>query len=367
MIHLSAYRTVCTHETELLDDITYPQRVHWFPKMYKKAQTGLVYVPHKLAEDVMPPDLMVDLRNRPCKTAFIFASGNSHLAGLYNPGPTPPSRLTYGYKFLPLTLTQVYAGRCAQACGASDLVFTDASACASSLKVMTDVMNLILNSKFDRVVVLSVEDVVSDKVLSFFGETKASLTADQGGIKPSAFDNHNYGFYLGQGAVFAVFESERVAQQSHARLIGAGMASEVSTNAIGEREDGQGFVRAAALALRSGNISTEEIQIVKTHGTGTRSNNMSEKAALQALFHTPFIATSFKQRIGHTMGASGLLETCLLIDSLKSGIVPAIPNRTSQDQVFLSEPMVLKRKPKILSLAAGMGNIYAAAIFDTRT
>jgi 3-oxoacyl-(acyl-carrier-protein) synthase len=65
------------------------------------------------------------------------------------------------------------------------------------------------------------------------------------------------------------------------------------------------------------------------------------------------------------MGASGLLETCLLLNSLKSGIVPAIPNRTEQDQVFLSEPMVIKRKPKILSLAAGMGNIYAAAIFDT--
>ena len=93
---------------------------------------------------------------------------------------------------------------------------------------------------------------------------------------------------------------------------------------------------------------------------------MSEKAALQALFHTPFVATSFKQIIGHTMGASGLLETCLLLDSLKSGVVPAIPNRTENDTVFLSEPLIIKRKPKILSQAAGMGNIYAAAIFDTQ-
>lgn len=364
MIHLSAYQTVCTHETELLDDITYPQRVHWFPKLHTKVKSGLVYVPHKLAEEVMPPDLLADLRNRPCKTAFIFASGNSHLAGLYNPGPTPPSRLTYGYKFLPLTLTQVYAGRCAQSCGATDLVLTDASACASSLKVLVDVMNLIRNNGFDRVIVLSVEDVISDKVLGFFGETKASLTADQVGIQPSAFDDYNYGFYLGQGAVFAVFESERVAQNSHARLLGAGMASEISSNAIGEREDGQGFVRAAANALQAANVGSEYINIIKTHGTGTKSNNMAEKAALQALFHTPFIATSFKQRIGHTMGASGLLETCLLLDSLKSGLIPAIPNRTKPDSVFLSEPMIIKRRPAILSLAAGMGNIYAAAIFE---
>jgi 3-oxoacyl-(acyl-carrier-protein) synthase len=93
---------------------------------------------------------------------------------------------------------------------------------------------------------------------------------------------------------------------------------------------------------------------------------LAEKAALQTLFHTPFIATSFKQRIGHTMGASGLLETCLLVDSLQSGIVPSICNRTEHDPVFLSEPQVMKRSPKILSLAAGMGNIYASAIFDTR-
>lgn len=368
MIHLAAYKTICTHNTELLNDIVYPQRVNWFPELYARVKNGLTYVPHKLAEHVMPGDLLEQLRKTPCKTAFIFASGNSSLAGLYNPGPKTPSRLTYGYKFLPFTQTQVYAGRMAQACGATDLVMTDASACASSLKTVNDAYNLINYQGFDRVIILSVEDVISDKVLDFFGETKASLTAEEEettGVKPSAFDKHNYGFYLGQGAVFAVFESDNVAQNSHARLIGTGVASEVSTNVIGQREDGQGFVRAAALALRSGNISSEEIQIVKTHGTGTKSNNMSEKAALQALFHTPFIATSFKQRIGHTMGASGLLETCLLLDSLKSGIVPSIPNRTDTDPVFLSDPVMLKRKPKILSLAAGMGNIYAAAIFDT--
>jgi 3-oxoacyl-(acyl-carrier-protein) synthase len=369
MIHLTSYKTVCTHDTELLDDITYPQRVHWFPELYSRVKKGLTYVPHKLAERVMPLDLLTQLRETPCKTAFIFASGNSSLAGLYNPGPKVPSRLTYGYKFLPFTQTQVYAGRTAQACGATDLVITDASACASSLKVLTDVYQLITHQNFDRVIVLSVEDVISDKVLDFFGETKASLTAEEEettGVKPSAFDKHNHGFYLGQGAVFAVFESDRVAKNSHARLIGAGIASEVSTNCIGQREDGQGFVRAAENAFKIANIGSEEIQIVKTHGTGTKSNNLAEKAALQTLLHTPFIATSFKQRIGHTMGASGLLETCLLLDSLKSGIVPSIPNRTEHDSVFLSEPQVMKRAPKILSLAAGMGNIYAAAILDTK-
>ena len=65
-----------------------------------------------------------------------------------------------------------------------------------------------------------------------------------------------------------------------------------------------------------------------------------------------------------TMGASGLLETCLLINALKiDGKVPAIQNRTEHDTVFISEDTT-PRDGLILSLAAGMGNIYSAAVFD---
>jgi hypothetical protein len=65
------------------------------------------------------------------------------------------------------------------------------------------------------------------------------------------------------------------------------------------------------------------------------------------------------------MGASGLLETCLLIDDIKKGTIPAIPNRTKKDNIFLSEPIYLGGSFNILSLAAGMGNVYSAAIFKT--
>ena len=34
------------------------------------------------------------------------------------------------------------------------------------------------------------------------------------------------------------------------------------------------------------------------------------------------------------MGASGLLETCLLLDDVRDGLVPAIKNRTEEDKVF---------------------------------
>ena len=360
MIYLTDYRTVSTTVPELLDDIQYPQKVHWFPDTYARVNTGLVYPPHKLAEKVLDAELINKLKDNPVKTAFILASGNGHFAGL-NQDNVKKTRLSYNYKFLPLTLTQVYAGRVAQMCGAQDLVITDASACASSLKVMMQVRELIGYYGFQRVIVLSFEDAVSNLVLSFFGETGACLMDDS--VKPSAFDSVNHSFHVGQGAVFAVFEHHNIAEDPKAKLVSAYSSSEASTNAIGQLESGEGFIKAINGALDMVDLD-KPVTIIKTHGTGTQSNNIAEKNALDTILVDDFIATSFKPTIGHTMGASGLLETCLLLNSLRyDGKVPAIQNRTEHDKVFISEATT-PRDGLILSLAAGMGNIYSAAIFD---
>lgn len=364
-IFLTHYRTASTSYTELLEDVVYPQRVHWFPETYNRVDTGLFYPPHVLANKVLDPELLKYLReNQTGKTAFILAAGTTTWGSTR---PTKDNKLKYNYKFLPFTLLQVYTGRTAQSCGNMDLVTTDSSACASSLKVMMDVQNLINFYDFDRVIVLSVEDSVSNLTLEFFGESKAVLSAkdEEDGTKPSAFDNKNEGFYVGQGAVFAVFESERARDKlksiPHAQLISAYSASESSTNAIGQLESGEGFSKAIKGAMALANVLPEDIKIVKTHGTGTASNNKSEKNALSML--PKFVATSYKQKIGHTMGASGLLETCLLLDDIRNGFVPKIENRTEDDDVYLSENTT-PPNGYILSLAAGMGNIYSAAILE---
>jgi len=361
MIHLTHYRTAYSTTVELMEG-PFPQSVHWFPETYARVSTGMFYPPHRLAEKVLDPNLVKSLReNRVGKTAFILASGNAHFAGI-NPRSKKPTRLSYEYKFLPFSLTQVYAGRTAQALGATDHVVTDATACASSLKALMDVQTLINHYGFARVIVLSVEDAVSNAVLEFFGEARASLSQkdEERGVLPSAFDDTNYGFRVGQGAVLAVFEAD--SDNPLATLKGAYTASEDHSNAIGQREDGQGFVRSIEGALHVSGATAEQIKVVKTHGTGTSSNNAAEKAALNYCLGD-YIATSYKAKIGHTMGASGLLETCLLIDDLKRGVVPKIENRTTHDNQFLSYD---ESNPGglILSLAAGMGNVYSAAILE---
>lgn len=362
MIYLTEYRTASTTTTELLDDLPHPQRVHWFPETYDRVSSGLFRVPHRVAQKVLDAELAEKLRENPVgKTAFILASGNSHFAGI--PNKKYNTRLTHEYKILPMSLTQVWGGTVAQSLGAYDHIVTDATACTSSMKALMDVQTLIRMYGFKRVIVLSVEDAVSNAVLDFFGQTDASLTLkhEKEGIVPSAFDSKNYGFYVAQGACLAVFEDESVATSPKACLLGAYTASEQCSNAIGQSENGDGFRKAIDGAWYCSELPPS-IKIVKTHGTGTQSNNLAERAAITSRL-ADFVATSYKQRIGHTMGASGLLETLLLLDDMCRGVIPGIPNRTEEDSVFLSKD-IPAIEGDILSLAAGMGNVYSAAIFS---
>lgn len=93
-----------------------------------------------------------------------------------------------------------------------------------------------------------------------------------------------------------------------------------------------------------------------TNGTGTDVNEISGKYGIAVSGLDNFVATAFK-------GPSGLLETILLQQVMRGGEFSAIANRTEEDDVYLSFP-VPTPDGLDLSLATGMGNIFAAAIFE---
>jgi 3-oxoacyl-(acyl-carrier-protein) synthase len=368
VIYLTKIYSNYAETPTLVDDVPYPQHAYIIPETFKRAKSGLKYPPHTLLDTVITDEAIQYVLDNPVagKTGFIFAAGNQGWMGnngRYDKDDT--TELHYKVKLPFIVLTNIYAGRVASMFHVHDHVSTDASACASSLKVMMDVQNLMNNFGFDRVIVLSGEDAVNNLTLEFFGEAGASLQyKDEDRVKPSAFDTVNQGFFLGQGATLCIFEKEHaVGHEPKGAFLGAYTSAEDNTNPLGQRSDGEGYSKAIEGALHISCTPSSLVQVVKTHGTGTEVNNKAEKAALQRSLGG-FVATSYKPRIGHTMGASGLLETGLLLNDLKCGIVPKILNRTEDDDVFLSYDAPAPKGP-FLSLAAGMGNIYSAAIFST--
>ena len=61
-IYLTKYATVSTEKSELLDDLVFPQRVHWFPEAYKNTSSGMIYVPQRIIEKVCPPEIISYIR-----------------------------------------------------------------------------------------------------------------------------------------------------------------------------------------------------------------------------------------------------------------------------------------------------------------
>lgn len=365
MIFLSKYSVAAPTELKTFTHVKYPQSVFWFPEVFDKIKSGLFYIPQRLADKVIKSEAGKYIKeNSHLKTCLIVAAGNSYMGGQ---SPRPENidncEISYTYKFFPLTIIQIFAARIAQTLNITDLVLTDSSACASSIKVLRDVQVMLEYEDYDRVVVLAVENGITKYMLDFFGETRTTLTLkdEEQGIKPSAFDKVNHGFYLGHGAVLAVFE--KVSNDPEAELIAACSVSEISTNTAGQTSDGQGYKKSIQGCLKQSNLSPKDITIVKSHGTGTATNNLAEKTAILNVFDNDILVTGYKQKIGHTLGVSGLLETCLLLDDLKKGSIPEIPNRTEQDSIFLSESVPVPKNKTILSLASGMGNIFSAAIF----
>ncbi|NBS87120.1 MAG: hypothetical protein EBS60_03445 [Verrucomicrobia bacterium] len=218
-IYLTKYETMSTEETQVISDAVFPQRVHWFPETYEKTKTGVFQVPKRVVDRLITPSIIehVCKNKAPGKVGFILAGGSQ----VWGTGGVPlyekclTNSLAYSYKVEVLNVTNIFGARVASQLSANDYVTTDASTCASSLKVMMDVRHLIRDYDFDRVYVLGIEDSICNTVLNFFGSAKANICLDdyEKGARPSAFDSSNGGFYLGQGGVLA----DRIgAEQRHA-------------------------------------------------------------------------------------------------------------------------------------------------------
>lgn len=371
-IFLTCPKTISTTTITPIENIAYPTSAHYFPESYRSTSIGLNNPAYALVDALLGETREtwgIDIEVPQDKQGFILGAGNTSFVGMQTPLQKPGGLFDYQLKIPTMAVAPIYAGTLANQLLATGHISCDSSACTSSFKSLMDAWNLIQFYNFERVAVLMVEDQVNSKILEFFGRLGACLSLENlnAGLKPSAFDTHNYGFLLGQGAAFTWLETEDAAikggREPIAELISVGIAGE-QCNAISQRVDGDGYKRAIIQAYTMGNMEISIApDLIKTHGTGTKLNNQAERAAINQLFGSSFIATSYKAKIGHTLGASGLLETLMAINEAKQGRISGICNRTEKDSMFLSEDTNMSPR-LLLSLGAGMGNIYGASLIN---
>lgn len=206
---------------------------------------------------------------------------------------------------------------------------TSMAACASSAYAITEACDKISLGKMKAMLVIGTEAATTPFMVACFdsmGLESGALSRKPGGSLPFAVDRD--GFVLGEGAGAVVLAERSWAEKNRieplAEILGywenAGATHIVQPNP----EETAHCMRQAVAQAR---LETDAIDYINAHGTGTPIGDFAEAKAIWSVFvdgqkdgSGPYI-NSTKALIGHTCGASGILELIVTILALRDGFV----------------------------------------------
>jgi 3-oxoacyl-[acyl-carrier-protein] synthase I len=234
------------------------------------------------------------------------------------------------------------------------------NACISGLEGIITAARLIRSGEVKHVMVLG-GDLVSQFTLAGFASLKAMAEAP---CLP--YDAKRTGINLGEAAAGLVLSADRDLFRGNCSEYLAGAVSNDANHISGPSRTGEGLVRAIVRTMDEAGLSPKDVTYVSAHGTGTSFNDEMESIALErtGLSGTP--VNSLKGYIGHTLGAAGVIETLLGLESMKQGrLLPSL----NYSEHGVSCPMNIITEAQsfpegvFLKTASGFGGGNAAAAF----
>ena len=333
-MYVTHTNSVYSEDITLLDYIPYPQYVHQIGNGGGfTVEQGIKIMPGELIDYVLKGQhgassgtyefirSLTQLNGY--KTGLILAGGNNIWPGYL----TTVSRTKQypSYRVPVMGITQVYAGYIANKIGSFDYISTDSTSCISGHSAWYTAYNMLALKRLDAVVVISVDNGLSEDYLTIFGENRLTkLVAEEN--DPSITK-----FRLGQGCNISVFETipALCGHSVLAKITDMHIAAESHSSPLGISDTGEGYKKVINM------VNTNDINFVKMHSTFSADNRIEEEIIKDKFGDIKLI--NYKLRIGHTMGAATAIETALAIQE-ESG--------------------------KFLSLGAGMGNVFSSAVVE---
>jgi len=234
------------------------------------------------------------------------------------------------------------------------------NACISGVLGIIYARRLISTGKYKQVVVCGA-DLMSEFIVSGF-QSFQSLSEDA--CKP--FDKNRTGLTLGEGCGTIILSSEKESfRQIPVEVLG-GAGSNDANHISGPSRNGEGLFIAIQQALRSSRLGPDEIDSISAHGTATDYNDEMEAKAFSraSLEHVP--VNSYKGYIGHTLGAAGVIEAAISLQSLKRN---TLFRSAGYNEIGVSKNInvITQSSPAELNIclktASGFGGSNAAVLF----
>lgn len=279
------------------------------------------------------------------QTAFILSTTKGNIELL---GTVPDERLLLHYS----------AKQIAAYIGITSKPFVVSLACASGIAALQHGMRLLQSGRYRNVIVTGC-DRFSRFVLSGFQSFQA--VSDEP-CRP--FDAARKGISLGEAAATIILSTDQ-----HHKLLAqlvSGATSNDANHISAPSRTGEELATAITNAINSAGITPADIDMISAHGTATLFNDEMEAKAfdLAGLLHTPI--HSFKGYVGHTLGAAGVLESVMTLESIHHQQV--IPS-AGFDDLGVPKPINVTRKLTpaninyALKTASGFGGCNATIIW----
>ncbi len=231
------------------------------------------------------------------------------------------------------------------------------NACISGVVAIMHGSQLLQDGNYKNAVVAGA-DVISKFVYSGF---KSFQALSAGGCSP--FSNNRDGINLGEAAATILLTTSKVGEVS----VLEGSISNDSNHISGPSRSGAELSHAINSAIHKSGINKSQLGFISAHGTATLYNDEMEAKAfdISELNHVP--VNSLKGYFGHTLGAAGILESIISIQSLQNDIIIPTKGFTERGvsvEVNIINQLIHQSNTHCLKTASGFGGCNAALIFS---
>lgn len=200
------------------------------------------------------------------------------------------------------------------------------TACSSSAKVFATAARWLNTGIVDAVLVGGTDSLCLSVVHGF----NSLQLVSENPCRP--FDRQRDGINIGEASGFALLvRRDHPTPGLGIALSGYGETSDAH-HMSHPHPQGDGARRAMQQALSRARRHPEEIGYINLHGTASQANDAIEGAVVSELFPQSTLCSSTKGWTGHTLGAAGITEAIVTIDSLLTGLIPANLNLQHPDE-----------------------------------
>ncbi len=221
---------------------------------------------------------------------------------------------------------------------ARGIAYAVVSACASSAHAIGQAYQAIRSGQADAMLTGGADAPLTYGIIRAWESMRVlGIDNDDPPAACRPFSADRRGLVLAEGAAVLVLESFDLAQRRGAQVLGE-IAGFGITSDAGHVTDpsSDGAARALRMAIRDAGLTLEDVGYINAHGTATRANDLTETAAVKAVFGERAYAipiSSTKSLHGHAMGASGAIEIASSLLALNAGFLPPTINLTTPDPV----------------------------------